>query len=379
MTAPTPPSRQPAPDDAARIPHMQADEPAARQERLSFDRDELAMVMSHYDIGVIESIRPLLRGSRQAPKLVIRTPQESYLLKKRAPGRDQPQRVAFTHSLMVHLYEQGYPIPRLVGTRLDNNSMLQLDTSVYEMFTFVDGSRYLRDTKSARHAGIALGHMHRLLEQFTSPFSFPTGGYHDFPEFEKRLDATPAAVQAREPEVDMAALGARIDRLRSRFIDARDRATMLGYANFPSGIGHGDWHPGNVLFRGAAVAAVIDFDSARAEPCASDVANGILQFTMQIGTSRDPDNWPIGLELPLLRSFWAGYDDMCGAKVDGSVRAAIPWLIIEALIVESVLPISTTGSFGRIPGSAFLRIIDDQVEWVLAHADAINAGLERTS
>ncbi|MCA9295679.1 MAG: phosphotransferase, partial [Phycisphaerales bacterium] len=359
-----PPASSAAPQSARDVPHMGDDEP--QSERLSFARNELAMVLSHYDLGIIESIRPLQRGSRQSPKLVIRTTEGAFLLKRRAPGRDRPRRVAFTHSLMVHLFEQNYPTPRLIGTRDDNNSMLQHAGTVYEMFTFIEGSRYPRSEKSARHAGIAHAHLHRLLRSFKSTFESPMGGYHAYPDLDQRMAAIPNAVRTVQPDVDMTTLTARLQRLDARYREARERVDQLGFASTPDGVGHGDWHPGNVLYRGSAVAAVLDYDSARREPYISDIANGLLQFTMHIGTSRDPDGWPIGLDDTLVTAFWGGYDEMSGGVTDRAARAMIPWLIIEALIVESVLPISATGTFGRMAGETFLRIIDEQVDWVLA-------------
>ena len=42
-------------------------------DREKFSADELAIVLSHYDIGVIEAIKEFPRGSRKAPKLLVQT------------------------------------------------------------------------------------------------------------------------------------------------------------------------------------------------------------------------------------------------------------------------------------------------------------------
>ncbi|MCH6552369.1 MAG: hypothetical protein IH804_10215, partial [Planctomycetes bacterium] len=101
-----------------------------------FDPHELGIVLSHYELGVIEQIRSFPRGSPRAPKVRIRTHRGEYLLKRRAPGRDDPHRVAFAQSLQLYVAQRGYPVPRLIGTREGNNSMLQLGGRVYEMFEF---------------------------------------------------------------------------------------------------------------------------------------------------------------------------------------------------------------------------------------------------
>ena len=49
----------------------------------------------------------------------------------------------------------------------------------------------------------------------------------------------------------------------------------------------------------------------------------------------------------------------------------IPWLMIEAMVAESVLPIAATGSFGRIEGYGFLQMIERKVRWVHAHMEQL--------
>src|SRR3954463_4920826 len=58
--------------------------------RGQFSAGELAVVMSHFDIGVIDSIVESPRGSRKAPKLLIVSEQGKFLLKRRARGKDDP-------------------------------------------------------------------------------------------------------------------------------------------------------------------------------------------------------------------------------------------------------------------------------------------------
>jgi len=101
-----------------------ADAATRRKGYLKFKTDELAIVMSHYDIGIIRKIREFPRGSRKAPKLLIKGSDQYYLLKRRARGKDDPYKVAFCHQLQMFLADKQFPLPHLIGTREDNNSML---------------------------------------------------------------------------------------------------------------------------------------------------------------------------------------------------------------------------------------------------------------
>jgi hypothetical protein len=49
----------------------------------------------------------------------------------------------------------------------------------------------------------------------------------------------------------------------------------------------------------------------------------------------------------------------------------MPWLMIEALIVEAVAPIAATGMFAGYPGEDFLRMVRRKVEWMARDASRL--------
>ena len=78
-------------------------------QREQFSAEELAIILSHFDIGVVDSIVEFPRGSRKAPKLLIVSEQGKFLLKRRARGKDDPFKVAFTHALQLFLASKQFP------------------------------------------------------------------------------------------------------------------------------------------------------------------------------------------------------------------------------------------------------------------------------
>ncbi len=173
-----------------------------QSQRDQFDSHELAIVLSHYDLGQIEQIREYRRGSRRAPKVRIKSQQGRFLLKRRAPGRDDPYRVAFAQSLQLFLAERNYPIAALVGTRGTNNSLLQLNGRIYELFHYAVGTRYDESVAQTHEAGRVLGALHRLLATFKPPFDPPVGAYHGAAGLDVKLSQIPDAVAAVEPHAD---------------------------------------------------------------------------------------------------------------------------------------------------------------------------------
>src|SRR3954467_14961480 len=163
--------------------------------REKFAADELAIVLSHYDIGVIESIVEFPRGSRKAPKLLIVSENGKFLLKRRAKGKDDPFKVAFCHALQMHLAAKQFPLPHLIGTKRDNNSMLQLRGAVYELFEYIPGQIYPQTLESTFDSGRVLGLYHKLLEHFVTEWTPPTGSYHMAPSVDQGLRMIPKIVQ----------------------------------------------------------------------------------------------------------------------------------------------------------------------------------------
>lgn len=341
--------------------------------RQIFAAEELAIVLSHYRIGLIDTIKQFKRGSRKAPKLVIRTDRGLFLLKRRAHGRDDPFKVAFTHGVQLRLGEQGFPLPRLIGTRRENNSMVQYQGSVYELFEFVRGGAYDKSLEATHDAGATLARFHGLLADYRPHYEPPKGTYHAASVVFDSIQSLPAALvkphngitSPTEPQAfDLA------NALDRAYREAAGKADELGLRQWPKQIGHSDWHPGNMLFDGSKIVAVIDYDSARLLPRVIDVGNGALQFSIQ-RTADDIDRWPAATDEARYRAFFEGYASVPGGPLSQAERMAVPWLMIQALIAESVIPVAATGLFANMSGADFLRMILRKADWLREHSEAL--------
>lgn len=334
--------------------------------RATFEAGELAMVVSRYDIGVIESVKEFRRGSGRAPKVVLKTDRGRYLLKRRRIGREGVARVRFCHELQVHLAARRFPLPKLIASRTDGQTMLTLDDFVYELFEFIPGDHYDQSLDATADAGRALGLFHRLLSGFRSPaFAPTTASYHNAVGIEDHL------AKVEQHLADAAAAGI-IKRLRTSYADAARRAEELGIGSWPRQVVHGDWHPGNMLFRGSRVSAVIDYDTARSCPRVIDIANGAMQFSITM-QGQDPDRWPTSLDEGRFKRFCRGYETVPDCVISTAELEALPWLMIEALIVEAIVPIAATGSFAGLSGVSFLRMADAKTAWLQQHASRLAA------
>ena len=336
-------------------------------ERERFGAAEMAICLSHYDLRVITSIREFPRGSRRAPKLVISSKRGKFLFKRRARGKDDLNKVAFTHHVQLHLAGQNFPLPHLIGTRADNNSMLVLKKRIYEMFEFMDGGSYDGSLDATYDAGRIQGLYVKLLADFHSDYSPPRGSYHNAKAVAEAARNTVGSLPLEgRPASDV--LTDTVSYLEETYRSCAEKTNAAGMGDWPLQIVHGDWHPGNMLFRDRLVVAVIDYDAARLQQRIIDLANGALQFSI-LGGSDDPSKWPEHLDETRLRRFLRGFDSV--NVISKAEMEVLPWLMCEAMIAEAVLPIAATGSFGRMDGFPFLEMIQRKVKWVLANLDSL--------
>ena len=126
----------------------------------------------------------------------------------------------------------------------------------------------------------------------------------------------------------------------------------LGFASWKRQVVHGDWHPGNLLFSDDKIVAVVDFDSIRVAPPATDLANGMLQFSI-IADRPDPAQWPAHFDRDRVLQFFDGYREII--KLSERKRYGLVDLMIETMIAEAVLPVAATGFFGHHCGPGLPR------------------------
>lgn len=329
-------------------------------ERERFAPDELAICLSHYDLGIVTRIEEFPRGSRRAPKVLIEAEKGRFLFKRRAKGKDEINKVAFTHQIQLHLAAQNFPLPHLLGTRRDNNSILLLDDHIYEMFEYIPGQGYDNSLDATFNAGRILGLYHKLLQDFHGEYTPSSGSYHNAKAIHQAIRNTVSSlpIDAR-PSSDT--LTSVVKSLEDGYLNCANAANAEGMNDWGLQIVHGDWHPGNMLFRNRHVVAVIDYDAARLQQRVIDLANGALQFSI-LGGSEDPLKWPDYVDESRFKRFMLGYDSV--NIISKSELRVVPYLMCEAMIAEAVLPIAATGSFGRIQGFPFLQMIDRKVKWI---------------
>ena len=325
-----------------------------------FSSDKLAQVLSHYDIGATHLTEPFSAGSKRTSKMVIISEQGKFLLKSRPKSKDSLCRVEFAHAVHNHLAKKGFPVTSLVATN-DDSTSLQLDNHIYEIFRFASGARYDGTVEATIDAGRQLAGFHLNLADFACK-SVTVGGrlkdsFHDSANVRRHLKTlgTNRRIDANRK------LQKTVEALMSLYNGSGVHVNELGFDSWDRQVVHGDWHPGNMLFSHGRLIAVLDFDSVKIAPPVTDLANGMLQFSI-VSSRPNPADWPDYLDQAKLVQFLSGYRQVI--EMDKNKLNSLPCLMIETIIAEAVLPVATTGFFGNLSGADFLRMIQRKADWI---------------
>lgn len=334
-------------------------------------------MLSNYDLGILTKVSEFPRGSHAAAKVLMTTDRGQYMLKRRPKGQVNPYRVAFAHALQSYLAKKNFPLPYLIGTREQNNSMLKVGDSIYEVFEFIEGKPYDGALVATYESGKTLGLYHKLVQDYHPKWDPPRGHYHGAKSvrtsFKSLAEVLVETDSARNRKGELIGL---LKKLRAAYLRAAKAVNELGMPQWESQIVHSDWHPGNMLFDENRVVAVIDYDAARIQPRVMDVANGCMQFSFVAG-GRDLSNWEDRTDHLRAKRFLRGYDEM-NILSEAELRA-IPYLMQEVLVAQSIPPILKTRTFAGLDGFGFLKIVLRKVQWLEQnrYRFALDSGDER--
>lgn len=334
-----------------------------------FSSEELVRVLSHYDIGIIQQAKSLSAGNMRAPKTIIISDKGKYLLKRRPKGKDDLYRVAFSHSVQTYLSQKGFPVSVLVPTRDENNTILNLENHIYELFEFVSGTRYDGSVESVRDAGRTLAEFHMNIGEFSAQWKPLRGTFHDSTSvrgYLKTVGSEKSGINSTK------VLRRTSEALMEHYNKSSVGVNELGFDLWTEQIVHGDWHPGNMLFSDKKIVSVLDFDSVKIAPPITDISNGMLQFSI-VGGRPNPADWPDYLDETKLLEFLAGYREI--SKLQDYHKSALLDLMIETIIAEAVLPVAATGFFGHLSGVDFLKMIHRKCDWVDNHRDRLTQAI----
>lgn len=263
-------------------------------------------------------------------------------------NRQQLQRIESALQRQILLWENGFPCPRILPCKGRAIRTLE-DGTDYMVMEFCPGRIESCETVTEAQMedlGCVCGRMHR---EFSG---LPVEGVRGYPlDGDRLLRSLWDNFHARMGEADRpgafqeAVLGQRA------ILQALGGKTLLPGRKrmLPTGIGHEDFSPDNMLFQGQGVTAILDFDRNQYTYVWHDLGRAVLSFALRDGI----------ISQGLVRAFVDGYASQLPLELEDIVDALkITWCL-EA--PWWIVPRAFASESGKI-----LRFKDELV-WLTSH------------
>lgn len=326
-------------------------------------REQLRAVVNGYGLRGPVRYEPIARGASRLAKGRLSTASGDWMLKQRSPEAMPPGHASFLHRFQAYLDASGVPLAPMAHTPQGAWSF-DLGDSLVELYRWIPGGRWDRSEAEARSAGAALGRLLRVAPLFDAGPHAPSISFHRPGSLSGAARLVVEAARRADPDTDPAALRATADRLIARAERAFACAEEAGLASSPAMAVHGDLHPGNALFESGSLRAILDFDAARIDRRACEVANALLHHGNDPIAGIDPGAWRVELDAGRMQAYLQGTEAALGTSLLDAELRAIPWLMIEACTLESVVPVAKSGRFARLRADAFLGYVDRKTAWI---------------
>lgn len=241
------------------------------------------VIRRYYDLGEVATPQTLEAAhQRRHRKMVVQTSVGRFLVKtyKRDPVILDALR--FQHRLSDHLATHGLPVAAIQRAR-DGRGIVEVNDWAMELQQFVEGASMQVNTQTLTASARALGEFHRICRELPCP---PRDArmwrFSDVPRtaFQKLFEA--ARKEKDEPgTVDQC------NKIALFLHDAAQELSIEKRDQFETGLIHGDWHGGNLLFQGERMVAILDLEFAGDGCYLEDIAYAMSNLCLRASDEID--------------------------------------------------------------------------------------------
>jgi Ser/Thr protein kinase RdoA (MazF antagonist) len=241
------------------------------------------IIRDHYDLGTVERPEQLLDAhQRRHRKLVVKTSAGKFLVKTYKCDPRVLDALRFQHRLSDHLLGNGLPVAQIQRAS-NGKGIVEMGTWALELQRFVEGEPMQVGSETLGTSAAALGKFHHICRDFPRPpRDAQMWRFSEVPRaaFEKFFGlAIKCGDEARVVKCcNEIALFLR-EAAKQLSLEARDK--------FETGLIHGDWHGGNLLFKDNKLVAIVDLEFAGDGCFLEDMAYGISNLCVRTSNNVD--------------------------------------------------------------------------------------------
>lgn len=235
------------------------------------------IIREHYDLGEITMPYQLTSThQRRHRKMVVESEGGKFLAKTYKNDPVTLDALYFQHNLAGHLVNNGLPVAPIQKTR-DGHTFVTLDSWALELQSFIEGGQMPITEKTLAISGEALGRFHQVCQDLPAPprdarkWRFSEVPRQTFKSFYEQ-----AVKERKESKVQLHCNNI------VRFLgDAKSMLDIDKRYAFETGIIHGDWHGGNLLFIGEKLNGIIDMEFAGDGCYLEDIAYAVSNLCIR--------------------------------------------------------------------------------------------------
>ncbi|MFP4499782.1 MAG: phosphotransferase enzyme family protein [Candidatus Hydrogenedentota bacterium] len=240
------------------------------------------VIRRHYDVGAVQRpVQLALAHQRRHRKMVVDTDAGRFLVKTYKRDPVVLDALRFQHRLSDHLAENGLPVAR-IQRAANGKGIVELETWAMELQRFIAGEAMKVNTPRLTVSAHALGEFHRVCRDLPCPpRDVRMWRFSEVPRsaFQKLFEAAKA-------ERDAANMTDCCNEIALFLQGAAKELSIEKRSEFETGLIHGDWHGGNLLFQGDTLVAIVDLEFAGDGCYLEDIAYGLSNLCLR--TTTDP-------------------------------------------------------------------------------------------
>ena len=218
----------------------------------------LNVIQENYDLGDVQIPETMdAVHQRRHRKLIVDTDKGRFLVKTYKRDPVVLDNLRFQHRLSSHLEKNGLPVAHIQETS-DGRRIIEVENWALELQRFVEGESMRVTGRNLYTSARALGKFHVVCRDFPCPDR--DARKWRFSEVPRDLFAKlyeTAKKQTSSHQLD--------DQCNNIALFLREAANELNEDAcnvFETGLIHGDWHSGNLIFQDNKLAAIIDLEFA---------------------------------------------------------------------------------------------------------------------
>ena len=229
------------------------------------------------DVGIPAPL--VLAHQRRHRKLVVTTDCGTFLVKTYKNDPVILDALRFQHRLSEHLDKNKLPVARIQPAK-NGMKIVEQATWALELQEFVAGGSMRVGHQTLATSADVLGRFHEVCRDFPCPHR--DSRMWRFSEVPR--EAFAALFHAAKAEEDPHEAIDLCNRLALFLRDAAAELSLAMRSRFETGLIHGDWHGGNLMFQGEELRAIIDLEFAGDGCYLEDLAYGISNLCVRTTT-----------------------------------------------------------------------------------------------